>query len=90
MVILSNPIQVHPDLALRRRLAGKEGDPESAEQLIDLLEKLGMRQITLLSRRPITFLLLNLSDVVPAQEWLLDVAMLQKYASLLGSESDRV
>ena len=52
--------------ALRRRLAGKEGDPESAEQLIDLLEELGMRQITLLSRRPITFLLLNLSDVTPA------------------------
>ena len=76
--------------ALRTRLAGKGGDPESAEQLIDLLEKLGMRQVTLLSRRPITFLLLNLSDVAPAQEWLLDVAMLQKYASLLGPESERV
>lgn len=80
---LSGQSRVWSLATLRRQVARKDHDPNAAEQLIDLLEAHDMSQVTRLSRRPFTLLLVNLPDVASGQEWQTAVALIGKTADLM-------
>ena len=67
---------------LRQSGAGDAG----AEALTALLETYDMRQAVLVSERPPVLLLINLPDLDTAEDWLMDLALLRRYAVLLAPE----
>jgi hypothetical protein len=69
--------------ALRAARDEERGDLEALEQLVDLLEGLGMRQAALLGERPVSLLLVNVPDVATADEWATDLALVSKLARTL-------